>query len=113
MSDVRVALVTAPTDEVAISICRSLLEERLIACGNVVSGVRSLYRWEGSIRDEAEVLLVLKTSVGRVDALVERVPQLHPYDVPEVVVLGIEAGNAPYLDWVTGETMEREQAEGS
>lgn len=113
MTDIRVALVTAPTEQAAISICRALLDERLIACGNVVSGVRSLYRWQGSIQDDPEVLLVLKTSAARLEALIERVPQLHPYEVPEVVVLEVEAGHVPYLEWVHGETMERAQAEGS
>lgn len=113
MSEVRVVLTTAPDEEVAASICRTLLEERLIACGNVISGVRSLYRWEGRVQDEAEVLLVLKTSTDRAEAIVRRVPEIHPYETPEVVVLGVVAGHEPYLNWVVRETAERERAEGS
>src|SRR5678816_1250174 len=99
-SDVRVALVTAPDDAVAASIARTLVEERLVACANLVANVRSIYRWQGSVEDQREVMLVLKTRADRVDALAERLRALHPYDVPELLVLGVETGLAPYLDWV-------------
>jgi periplasmic divalent cation tolerance protein len=78
--------------------------ERLAACGNVVPGVRSIYRWEGEITDEPEVLLVLKTVQSRVQELIARTRELHPYQVPEILVLEVETGHAPYLDWVIRET---------
>lgn len=112
MSTVRIVLVTAPEESEAERMCGTLLEERLIACGNIVPGVRSLYRWDGRVRDENEVLLVMKTSVHRIEALVSRVPEIHPYEVPEVVVLGVDSGYRPYLDWVLEETTESEKAEG-
>ncbi len=97
-------LVTAPTAEKAAEIARAVVEERLAACGNVVPGLRSIYRWEGKVHDEGEALLVLKTARDRLDALRARVLALHPYDVPEVIALPVEAGSAPYLAWIVGET---------
>ena len=66
-------------------------------------GVQSIYRWEGRLEDDPELLLVLKTVTSMVPALLQRVPELHPYAVPEVLVLGVEAGHQPYLDWVISE----------
>ncbi len=102
--DAIVVLVTAPTAEKAAEIARAVVEERLAACGNVVPGIRSLYRWQGKIQDEPEALLLLKTTRARFEALRERVLALHPYDVPEVVALPVEAGSAPYLAWIDAET---------
>ena len=99
-----VVLVTAPTPERAAEIARALVEERLAACGNVVSGVRSIYRWEGSVQDDAEALLLLKTTRPRFEALKERILALHPYQVPEVIALPVQAGSAPYLAWIAGAT---------
>lgn len=99
-----VVFITTPTADVAAQIARALVEERLAACGNVVPGLRSIYRWEGEIHDEAEALLVLKTTRARFEALRERALALHPYEVPEVIALPIEAGSAPYLEWIAAET---------
>lgn len=104
MTDVLVVLVTSPTPERAAELARTLVEERLAACGNVVPGVRSIYRWEGKVEDEQEVLLVLKTTRARLEALRARVLALHPYQVPEVLALSVEAGSAAYLEWVAAET---------
>ncbi len=103
-TDALVVLVTAPTAEQAASLARALVGERLAACGNVVPAIRSIYRWEGKVQDEPEALLVLKTTRARFDALRERVLALHPYQVPEVLALPVEAGSAAYLAWITGET---------
>jgi periplasmic divalent cation tolerance protein len=100
MTDAVVILITAPSAEVAAAIARTLVEERLAACGNVVPGVRSIYRWEGAVQDEAEVLLVLKTGRGALPALKLRLKELHPYQVPELLALPVEDGLAPYLDWI-------------
>ena len=104
MTDALVVLVTTPTAERAAEIARALVEERLAACGNVVPAIRSVYRWEGKIQDDQEALLVLKTTRERFEALRERVLSLHPYQVPEVIALPIEAGSAPYLAWIAAET---------
>jgi periplasmic divalent cation tolerance protein len=99
-----VVFITTPTADVAAQIARALVEERLAACGNVVPGLRSIYRWEGEIHDDAEALLILKTTRARFEALRERALALHPYEVPEVIALPIEAGSAPYLEWIAAET---------
>ena len=101
--EVRVVLMTAPDLEVARELGRRLVEERLAACANIVPGLRSIFRWQGEVRDESEVLLVLKTTRSVVGALVERAASLHPYDVPEVLGLQVVEGYAPYLDWVRSE----------
>jgi len=98
-----VVLVTVPTAERAAEIARALVEERLAACGNVVPGVRSIYRWEGKVQDEGEVLLVLKTTAARFPALRDRLLALHPYEVPEVLALAVEAGAERYLTWIKDE----------
>ena len=95
-----VVLVTTPSADSAAGIARALVEEGLCACGNVVPVIRSIYRWEGEVHDEPEALLVLKTERRLVPALKERLPQLHPYQVPELLVLPVEDGLDPYLAWV-------------
>jgi periplasmic divalent cation tolerance protein len=95
-----VVLVTTPDAEVGARIGRTLVEEGLAACANLVPGVRSIYRWEGAVHDDAEVLLILKTRAALSGALAARVRALHPYQVPEVVALPVAGGSEPYLDWV-------------
>ncbi len=99
-SGVRVVLVTAPETEQAARMARVLVEERLAACVNVVPAVRSIYRWENEVQDDGEVLLVIKTGADRSQALAARVEEIHPYDVPEVLVLPVQGGSRPYLEWV-------------
>jgi periplasmic divalent cation tolerance protein len=95
-----VVLVTAPSADAAASLARTLVEEGLAACGNVVPGIRSIYRWAGEIHDDAEALLVLKTERRLVGALKSRLPEIHPYQVPELLVLPVEDGLGPYLAWL-------------
>jgi periplasmic divalent cation tolerance protein len=104
MTDALVVLVTTPSAERAAEIARAVVGERLAACGNVVPGLRSIYRWEGKVQEDEEALLVLKTTRGRFEALRDRVLALHPYEVPEVLALSVEAGSARYLAWIAGET---------
>lgn len=101
---VRAVLVTAPDSEVAAGLARTLVEEGLAACVNLVPGIRSFYRWEGQVQDDPEVLLVIKTRSDRCDALAQRVQELHPYDLPEVLALPAVGGSAAYLDWVAAES---------
>ncbi len=101
---VSLVLSTAPDAEVGARIARSLVEESLAACVNVVPGVRSIYRWQGKVCDDAEVLLVAKVATAGVEALTRRIPELHPYEVPEVIHMEIRGGNEDYLKWVLEET---------
>jgi len=101
--ELRVALSTAPDADTGLRIARALVEERLAACVNLVPAVRSVYRWEGRMQEDAEVLLVIKTRAARLDALGERLRALHPYDLPELVALPVTGGLAGYLAWVSGE----------
>lgn len=103
MTDAMVVLVTTPSVEKAAEIARTLVEEKLAACGNLVPGIRSIYRWEGKTQDDQEVLLILKAPRRNFEQLRARVVALHPYQVPEVIALGIEEGHRPYLDWIMGE----------
>jgi periplasmic divalent cation tolerance protein len=103
-SEVRVVLCTAPDAACAETLARALVEERLAACVNVVPGVRSFYRWEGAVQDDAELLLVAKTRADRGAALAARLKELHPYDLPEVLELPAVGGSGPYLDWVRTES---------
>jgi periplasmic divalent cation tolerance protein len=99
-SGVAVVLMTAPSEEVAATIARTLVEEGLIACANLVPQVRSLYRWEGKVCDEREVLVVMKLAAERYAAVEARIGALHPYTVPEVLRLDVTAGFPPYLGWL-------------
>jgi periplasmic divalent cation tolerance protein len=105
LTDVRVVLVTTPADdETGARLARTLVDERLCACVSRIPGARSVYRWHGQIHDEGEELLVCKTTLDRVEALAARIAAIHPYDLPEVLVLDVTAGSGPYLDWVTAMT---------
>ncbi|MEJ2313647.1 MAG: divalent-cation tolerance protein CutA [Nitrospirota bacterium] len=99
-----VVLVTAPSEKEGMEIARALVEERLAACVNVVGSLRSVFRWEGRIEDEGEVLLVAKSREGLFEALDRRVRDLHPYSVPEVIALPIVKGSEAYLSWLEEET---------
>lgn len=103
-TDAFVVLVTAPSPEKAAELARALVDERLAACGNVVPGLRSIYRWQGAVQEDQEALLLLKTTRARLDALRARVVALHPYEVPEVLALPVEAGHPPYLAWIVEST---------
>jgi periplasmic divalent cation tolerance protein len=100
MKDAVVVLVTTPSAEVAAEIARTLVREKLAACGNVVPAIRSIYLWKGELHDEGEALLVLKAPRRRLDELTDRIVALHPYEVPEVIALPIEGGHEPYIDWI-------------
>ena len=100
MSDPIIVLVTCSSEEEALKIARSLVEERLAACVNLISPVRSIYRWEEKIWDERECLLVIKTQKQRFEELEGMVKSLHSYSVPEIIALPIVKGTSSYLDWL-------------
>jgi len=100
ISEYVVVLTTLPADADAPAFARQLVDERLAACVNLLPMMESVYRWEGRVEQETERQLVLKTSGERVAALWERVRELHPFEVPEFIVLPVSDGSDAYLRWV-------------
>jgi periplasmic divalent cation tolerance protein len=96
---------TFPDPEAAEAAGERLVEEGLAACANILPGMRSIYRWKGKVERASEAVMVLKSVAGLADRLVARVTELHPYEVPAIVVLPIIGGAAPYLDWIATETL--------
>lgn len=103
-TDAIVVLTTCASEDEAVRLVRTLLERRLIACGTLLPGARSFYRWEGKIADEREVCVLLKSRSARLDSLREAFGELHPYKVPELLALPVEAGLEKYLEWINSET---------
>ena len=103
-TDAIVVLTTVASDEEAVSLVRTLLERRLIACGTLLPAARSLYRWQGKIADEHEVVVMLKTRSARLESLRAAFSELHPYKVPELLAVPVEAGTEKYLEWINAET---------
>jgi periplasmic divalent cation tolerance protein len=98
-----IVLVTCPT-EASEKIARAVLDGRAAACVNIVSGVRSLYRWEGKVEDANECLLLIKTRTALLGELERVVRGAHPYKLPAIVALPITQGYRPYLDWIAEST---------
>lgn len=101
--EARVVLVTAPDDAVAQRLADGLVSARLAACVNIVPGLRSVFRWEGEVCSETEVLLIAKTTAERVPEIESFLAEHHPYDCPECVALAVAAVEAAYLAWLRGE----------
>jgi periplasmic divalent cation tolerance protein len=99
-----VVLVTAGSEEQAAQIAHALVSERLAACANIVSPIRSVYRWNDEVQTDNEHLMIIKTRANLVAAVAARVKELHSYEVPEVIALPIVAGAKPYLDWMFSST---------
>lgn len=93
-------LVTAPEGPAAEALARTLVGEGLAACVNRLPGVRSTYRWQGQVQEDAETLLVIKSTGAAYPALERRIRELHPYETPEVIALPIVRGSQPYLEWL-------------
>lgn len=92
--------VTTSSSAEAEKIGRVLVEEKLVACANILHQIRSIYRWQGKICDEPEALMVLKTRSGRIQKIIQRIRSLHSYTVPEIIALPIVAGSKEYLRWI-------------
>ena len=101
MTNVVVILTTMPDDARTDELARALVEERLAACVNVHASMRSVYRWKDAVEREPERQLVIKTTRERVSAIEARLRQLHPYELPEFLVVPVEAGSEAYLAWVS------------
>jgi periplasmic divalent cation tolerance protein len=101
---IREVIITTDDEGWLISFTRSLVEDRLVACGQHIVPIRSIYRWEGSIHDDREVRVALHTRASLVPAIIDRVRREHPYQVPCVLALPVETGNPEYVAWVIEET---------
>ena len=101
MTDARIVLSTAGSREEAEKIGTALVERRLAACVNIVQQVQSIYRWKGKVEQAEELLLVIKTSAAKFGAIRDAIRELHSYEVPECVCLGIEDGSEEYLRWIS------------
>jgi periplasmic divalent cation tolerance protein len=97
-----IALVTAPDLKTARKLARAVLKARLAACVNLVPKIESHYWWQGHLESGTEVLLLIKSSSARIDALEKCILSLHPYDTPEFLIVPIGAGNKRYLNWLAG-----------
>ena len=98
--------ITTPTKETAQQILQQLLEDRLIACGQIVGPITSLYHWEGKIEQSEEYLCLLKTTQASYPILEQRIIALHPYEVPEIIATTLTNGHADYLKWIGVEVKE-------
>ena len=98
-----VVLTTLGNVEDARTLVRALVDERLIACGTLLPEAQSIYRWEGSVKEDSEVVVLLKTDASKWDALAAAIRRLHPYQVPELLALPVTRGLERYLAWVTSE----------
>lgn len=99
-----IILCTCPDRTTAERIAETVVSERLAACVNIAPGLTSIYRWEGQIQREAELLLLIKTRQAVYPQLEARIRELHPYQVPEIIALPIQTGSAAYLDWIADNT---------
>jgi periplasmic divalent cation tolerance protein len=100
-----VVLITAPNREVGRKVANHLVQNELAACVNIIAPIESIYAWEGKVQQDEEVLLIAKTRTALVESmLVQAVKSVHPYDVPEIIALPIQAGSHNYLDWISSVT---------
>jgi periplasmic divalent cation tolerance protein len=100
MTNKRLVLTTASSQEEARRLAKALVERRLAACVNIVPNMNSVFRWKEKVEESHEFLLLMKTTESVVPKLREAIQELHSYDVPECIVLPIEEGSAAYLDWI-------------
>ncbi|MEE9441174.1 MAG: divalent-cation tolerance protein CutA [candidate division Zixibacteria bacterium] len=110
MSEYRIGYITAP-GEVAEQIAQTLVKEELAACVNIIDQMLSLYRWEGQVEKAHESLLIVKFMSEKTDELIQRVREIHPYEVPEFIAYDITTGNPDYLDWLAGKEINVDDLE--
>jgi periplasmic divalent cation tolerance protein len=100
MTDKRIVLSTAGSEEEARKIARHLVDHQLAACVNIIPQVQSIYRWQGKVEESREWLLLIKTTTAKFTQVREAIDELHSYDLPECIALSIDDGSAAYLDWI-------------
>ncbi|HET9751851.1 MAG TPA: divalent-cation tolerance protein CutA [Myxococcales bacterium] len=104
MTDAMLVFTTLPGAEAAAELAKAVVGEKLAACANLLPAVRSIYRWQGRVQDESEVLVLFKTRQEHFERLKARLLELHPYEIPEVLAVPVEQGYQAYLDWLAQET---------
>lgn len=100
-----VVYVTTPNEEEAANIAKTLVEEKLAGCINILKGVRSIYRWQGKIEDDSEALMIIKTQRALFEPLEKRIKEIHSYTVPEIIAIPIIDGSYDYLNWLKESTL--------
>ena len=103
-SETLLVLTTLPEREAALKLARALVDKRLAACVNILSGCTSVYRWQDNVEHAEEVPLLIKTRAGRYAELEAAIRSLHPYELPEIIAVPVVQGLADYLGWVADET---------
>lgn len=104
--DIVIVFCTISDEEKAAEIARSLISLKLAPCANIIPEIRSIYTWKNVIYDEGEALIIIKTRKSLVDRLKQKIKELHPYEVPEIIALDAADVHQPYLEWVLTNTME-------
>lgn len=104
-----VAFVTTPDKESAKKLAHGIIERKLAACVNIIPQIESIYMWEGKVNEDNEYLMMIKTRTARIDELSKFVRENHPYSVAEVISLPIQAGNAPYLKWISQTVLDSKE----
>ena len=99
-TNLQLVLCTAPNRECAERIAEALVAEQLAACVNIIPGIVSIYRWKDNIENDEELLLLIKTSQGTYESLEQRIRALHPYELPEIIAVSIQAGQKDYIKWI-------------
>jgi len=113
-SEYLIVFSTVPSVEVGTEIARDLVENMIAACVNIVPRIKSVYEWDGEIVEENESLLIIKTKQLFMDTLIERISEIHPYDIPEIIAMPVVEGNREYLNWIDsaiGPIIEPEEEE--
>lgn len=107
MTEINLVYITVPSHAEALRIGNQLVEECLVACANIIDGMTSIYRWQGKLVQDKETLLFLKTESSRVEEVIARVKDLHPYECPAIIALPILQGFDPFVQWVKESTSKQ------
>jgi periplasmic divalent cation tolerance protein len=108
MTDKRIVLSTAGSEDEARKIARELVERRLAACVNIIPQIESIYRWQGNVESAQEWLLLIKTTAERFAAVRDAIRELHSYELPECIAIKVEDGSAEYLKWIADAVKKKE-----